>query len=399
MKSNGSPTRIAIAAQHANSAQPTGVEHYCQQLICALARIDRYSKYTLYLRTPPQPWMLELPANFGFKIVPMPVAWTQLGLSREFLRAMPDALLVPSYSMPLIRPRNSVVTIHDLAWAIFPDTHRLKQKLWLRSTHAFASRAARRLIAVSEQTRRDMIAHYPAAANKTSVIYHGYSDESEQTKLRHAEEQTALAEEQKRIDDLPRPYILYLGTLQPRKNVGRLLDAFLAAKMRYEIPHRLVIAGRCGWGYQELLKRISGMSEVSYFGYVRDRFALLRSASLLAHPAIYEGFGLTPLDAFACGVPVVCANTSSLPEVVGDAAELFDPYSVGSIATALGNVLTSEARAAELSQRGRERLRRFSWDDCARQTLDVLGIRAGQDRASLREPSVENFAIPSIAAS
>jgi glycosyltransferase involved in cell wall biosynthesis len=364
--------RIGIAAEHANTANPTGVEHYCQQLILALARLDSKNQYQLYLRTDPLPWIKALPPNFSYKVIPARIAWTQIGLSWEMLKAEPDALLVPSFSMPLIHPKNSIVTIHDVAWHIFPETSPVKQKLWLTFTHRFACRSAKRLIAVSGQTQRDLSERFNVPESKIEVIHHGFSRDSERHMVQNGLDEGAMANEIERINALPKPFVLCLGTIQPRKNLIRLIDAFLKAKSTSNLPHSLVIAGRKGWWCEETLQKIESSPGVTYFDYVLNRFALLCEASLLVQPSIYEGFGLTILDAFAEGVPVACSNISSLPEVAGGAAELFDPYDVDDISSALYRVLSDPGHAAALSTMGLERVKDFTWEECARRTLAVI---------------------------
>lgn len=361
--------KIGIAAEHANTTNPTGVEHYCQQLILALAGLDSKNQYRLYLRTEPLPWIKALPPNFSYKVIPAKFAWTQIRLSWEMLKAKPDILLVPSFSMPFIHPANSIVTIHDLAWYIFPETNPLRQNLWLRFTHRFACRSAKRLIAVSGQTQRDLSERFNVPPSKIEVIHHGFSRHSEQYLAQNGPNQASMVSEIAKIRALPKPFVLCLGTLQPRKNLERLIDAFVRAKSKSHFPHSLVLAGRKGWWCEETLRKIETSPDVFYFGYVLNRFALLCEASLLVQPSIYEGFGLSILDAFSEGVPVACSNVSSLPEVAGGAAELFNPFDVDDISSALSRVLSDPSHAAVLSTMGLVRVKNFTWDECARRTL------------------------------
>jgi glycosyltransferase involved in cell wall biosynthesis len=362
---------IAITAEHANIEQLTGVEHYTRELIQALARVDDRNRYTLYLRTAPGAWCDNLPPNFVTRVMPARIAWTQLRVSWEILWRRPDALLVTSFSMPLVHPKKSIVTIHDLAWHLFPETVQIKQRLWLHFTHIFASKFAARLIAVSEQTKRDMIRILKISSGRIDVIHHGFSDQNQETN-RKAENPTDQSTSIQQASMAQTPFILCLGTLQPRKNLIRLIDAFLALKDQSPLPHTLVIAGRAGWMCQDVLDKIRSSASVVYLGYVEDRLSLLKQADLLVQPAVYEGFGLSLLDAFSQRVPVACSNVSSLPEVAGDAAEYFDPYSVESMTRAILNVLGSPQRSEELRSLGAHRLRGFSWDDCARKTLATL---------------------------
>jgi glycosyltransferase involved in cell wall biosynthesis len=301
-----------------------------------------------------------LPSNFTVRHLPSRIAWTQFRLSLAMLKDRPDALLVPSFSMPLLHPRNTVVAIHDLAWLLYPETETRLQRWSLTFTHIFAKWFARRLIAVSGATKRDLVGRLHVSEASVEVIHHGFAFD-------HAE-----SPESKSNDSYPKPLIVCLGTLQPRKNLGRLIDAFLQMKDETGLPHLLVIAGRKGWMCEDTIAHAKESKDVIYLGYVEDRLALLRDASLLVQPSLYEGFGLSILDAFAERVPVACANSSSLPEVAGDAAEFFDPYSVSSISAAMTKVLNSPTHADDLVQRGWNRLQQFTWDACARKTLHLI---------------------------
>jgi glycosyltransferase involved in cell wall biosynthesis len=351
---------IAIAAEHANSARPTGVEHYTRQLILALSRIDQRNKYVLYIRTAPQRWFSELPQNFTVRHLPSRIAWTQLRLSLAMFTDKPDALLVPSFSMPWIHPKKTIVTIHDLAWLLFPETEEKLQRWSLAVTHTFAKWFASNLIAVSNSTKLNLVSSLGVSESKIKVIHHGFYSEGQEQNT------------ETRINTCAQPIIVCLGTLQPRKNLCRLIDAFSMMKEQHGFPHLLVLAGRKGWMCDEILSRVATTRDVIYIGYIEDRLALIKGAALLVQPSVYEGFGLSVLDAFAERVPVACSNTSSLPEVVGEAAELFDPYSVTSMCLAMSNVLIDPIHANLLAQRGWERLKQFTWDTCASKTLSLL---------------------------
>jgi glycosyltransferase involved in cell wall biosynthesis len=172
------------------------------------------------------------------------------------------------------------------------------------------------------------------------------------------------------------PFILYVGTIEPRKNLGRLLRAYTRLRAKYKTPHRLVVAGGLGWLYQDVLREIDELAsehEVIFLGRVPDEDlpTLYSLADVFAFPSLYEGFGLPPLEAMACGVPVVCSNTSSLPEVVGDAGILVSPYDIDALSEAIAGLLEDPARRSELAARGRERARLFTWERSARQLLAI----------------------------
>jgi glycosyltransferase involved in cell wall biosynthesis len=354
---------IAIEAERANIDNATGVEHYAKQLILALAKIDLQNQYILYLRTNPKAWILNLPKNFRYKVMPFPFAWTQVRLSWEIFWQRPDALFIPASSLPLIHPANSIVTVHDLAWHKFPETFDFWRLTTLRFFNWYVSKFAKKIIAISQQTKKDLLEKYDISPQKIFVIHHGFGDE---------ENEIVDEEEQKQVNALPQQFILYLGTLQPRKNPQGLIDAFLELKEQNKIEHALVLAGGKGWLYNEIMKKIAKHPQIIYLGYVKDRFALLRKASLLIQPAFYEGFGLQLLDAFAAAVPVVAANAPAMPEVAGEAAIYFDPYNKESMKNAILKVLENQALSKELVKKGTERLKQFSWDVCARETLKVI---------------------------
>ena len=220
------------------------------------------------------------------------------------------------------------------------------------------------MIAISQATKDDLVAHYGVPKEKIPVVYHGV-----EPRFRPTPDPAVPARY-----GLPSRYFLYLGTLQPRKNLERLLQAY--AQLSGDVP-ALVLAGAKGWYFERIAAAIAalGLGERVFLpGYVPDEDvpALLTGALALVFPSLYEGFGLPVLEAMACGTPVVTANTSSLPEVVGEAGLLVDPLRVDEIAAAMQRLLADEALRAELSRRGLERAGLFSWDRCARETLAVL---------------------------
>jgi glycosyltransferase involved in cell wall biosynthesis/O-antigen ligase len=364
---------IGIEAERANTDHPTGVEHYAQQLLLALAAIDHQNKYILYVRTKPREWMTRLPKNFSVKVMPFPLFWTQLRISWEMLFHAPDALFIPASALPLIHPRNSVVTIHDIAWKFFPETFSNGMRWFLTISTWFAVRYAKKVIAVSEQTRTDLLAAYDVDPAKITAVLSGFDAEAEQRGQAGA---IATPEESVKISELQDRFVLYLGTLQPRKNVVGLIEAFELLQTEGRTHGAsLVIAGGKGWLYDSIIERINENPGIIYFGYVQDRFSLLKRAALLVQPAFYEGFGLQLLDAFWAGIPVASSNVSSLPEVAVDAAEYFDPHDVQSIARAIDTVLGDPVRAEALVAAGSKRLKDFSWKKTATETQAVLDAK------------------------
>jgi glycosyltransferase involved in cell wall biosynthesis len=263
---------------------------------------------------------------------------------------------------------------------LFPETDAGGQRLSHPATHWFTRVFARKMIAVSESTKRDLVDkfHIPEEKVERSIMASRIL-----SRCPGPTERPPTSQEEASFDSLPKPFIVCLGTLQPRKNISRLIDPLVLMKQQTGLPHSLVIAGRPGWMCDDLLEKIKTPKDVVYLGYVKDRFALLRRTPLLVQPSVHEGFGLSVLVAFAERVPVACSNNSSLPEVAEDAAELFDPYDVASVANAIRKVLCNSGRAAQLCQQGWERLKAFIWGGCAGKTLAMLSTATRAHAAPL----------------
>ncbi len=362
---------IGIDAERANNPVKTGVEHYAKQLILHLAKIDHANKYILYLRTPPENWFAQLPSNFSVKIlgygpIPFPYLWTQLRLSWEMLWHAPDLLFIPAATMPLIHPRRSVYTSHDLGWIHYPEIFTWYMRQFHRVFSWIASHTAKRIIAISDATKRDLIKFYKLRPEKISVVPHGY--EAEPKDFNKLSSEVAA--------QLPEKYVLFLSTLQPRKNVSLLIDAFRDLKTQHpELPHKLVIVGKAGWKFEQILRKIDENKDiVVYLKHISDddRWPVYHRADTFIHPSLYEGFGMWILEAFECEVAVAVANNSSLPEVGGDAAVYFDPKSKQEIQDAMYKLLTNPELRAELIAKGKQRLPLYGWDRCAKETLAVF---------------------------
>ncbi len=366
-------SRLAVAAR-------TGTEHYSYELLAALAQADRRDRFTLYCNRRPAA-LPPLGPNFALRAIPFARLWTHARLSAELALRPPDVLFVPAHVLPLgapLRRTRTVVTIHDMGYLHFPEAHTPMHRRYLALSTLWSARAATHVIAISGATRDDLVRHAGVAPAKISVIHHGLSP-----RFRPADEQ-AIAAARARYG-IAGPYFLYVGTVQPRKNLVRLIEAFAAAGARgWEIGvgagasnPQLVIAGKRGWLTEAIERRAAelGVAErVIFTGYLPDEDvpALLSGALAFVFPSLYEGFGMPVLEAMACGAPVLAANTSSLPEVAGDAALLVDPADTAAIAAGLARLAAEPALRADLRARGIARAAEFSWERCARETLAVL---------------------------
>lgn len=361
---------IGIDASRAVAAERTGTENYSLLLIRALTQLDRQNRYRLYFNRAPEPDLFPAQENVELWSMPFPRLWTHSRLSWEMARRPPDVLFVPAHVLPLVHPRRCVVTVHDLGYLYYPQAHPRAARWYLQWSTAYNVRAAAHVLADSRVTKRDLIEHCHAAPDKVTVAYPGCDP-----RLAPVRDQEQLSAVWQRYE-IASPYALYVGTLQPRKNVGVLLDAF-SALLRQGVDAHLVIAGRKGWLYEPLFARVGelGLEEkVRFTGYVpgTDLPALLSGARVLVLPSLYEGFGFPVLEAMACGTPVICSDAASLPEVAGDAAILVSPHDAQQLTIALRRLLEDDALCRELSARGLRQAARFSWEACARQVLQVL---------------------------
>ena len=270
------------------------------------------------------------------------------------------------YTFPLICPSRRVVTIHDLTFSLWPKMHTRARRIIMPFFTKMALRRAEGVLFVSDSTRKDAEQVFGVSRNMRCVIPLGVEDKYFLAVVEAQLERTIL-----RLG-IDRPYVLFLGTLEPRKNVIRLVQAFeLVGKQHTE--HLLVIVGGLGWHYEPALQAIDTSplkGRIRYLGYISesDKIDLIAGCDLLAYPSLYEGFGLPVLEGMAVGVPVVTSNISSLPEVAGDAAILIDPTSVEQIVAAIDSVLSDEIEEDRLRKAGRERAGHFSWKKTAELT-------------------------------
>jgi glycosyltransferase involved in cell wall biosynthesis len=382
--------RIAIDA-HAVGAKLGGNESYAINLIEALAQIDSVNQYTIYVTTNEarerfhQRW-----PNFTIHstLPHTPLIRIPLTLSAE-LRKHPVDVLHVQFTAPPFCPCPVVVSIHDLSFEHLPQTFNRRSRTQLRLTVRHSARRATRILSLSEHTRRDIIETYGINPARVSAIplaapqhFGPVTDKSELQRVRH----------NYGIDG---EYILCVGSIQPRKNLARLVKAY--ASLRGDISQdklpKLVLVGKCAWLYDETLRTLdeTGVRDaVVLTGYVpeADLPALYSGALCFVYPSYFEGFGLPPLEAMKCGAPVIVGNQTSLPEVVGDAALTVDPFAVEEIASAMKRLINDPALRQELSVKGQSRANAFSWRETARKTLlvyqEVVKERVGQHFVATR---------------
>ncbi len=365
---------IGIDASRAFLKRRTGIEEYAYQVIrhlrTALPATDSVVLYvrkklhiTDYkLRVVIPEINFDLPDNWRVCGIWAPRFWTQIGLSIEMLLKPPDILFVPAHTVPIIHPANTVVTVHGLEYEFCPQAYSFWERLYMRASIRFSCRTASTVVCVSENTKRDVMRLYQVPEEKIRVVYEGFSQpvNSQQSTKRHE-----------------KPYLLFVGRLEERKNIVRIIEAFETLKERYGIPHRLVLAGKSGFGYGKISIRsqASGIrNEILEVGYVTEaeKWELLRNADIFLFPTLYEGFGIPILEAQSVGVPVVASDTSSMPEVGGEGAVYADPYSAESIADGIRKVLSDSGFRDDIIEKGLVNAGRFGWHGCAKKISDIL---------------------------
>ncbi len=362
--------RIAIDAR---KLRDYGIGTYVRNLLRHLSRIDSKTEYVLFCRAEDCGAVEELGENF--RAVPENArpysASEQLRIPMDLRREGIDLFHAPHYVLPPLTPCKSVVTIHDCIHLRFPQylPNRFAYA-YARSSLWFATHRSNRVLTVSEASKRDILRYFRVPERKIDVIYNAIDE-------RFGE--PPAPEEIERVRDryqLNAPYVLYAGNIKPHKNLERLIEAFHMLR-RGDLEHvKMLIIGDEISKYATLRRAVHRYKlhkHVRFFGFVPDKTlaVLYRLARAFVFPSLYEGFGLPPLEAMASGTPVITSNLSSLPEVVGDAALLIDPYDADAIADAMRRVLLDSDLRDDLRQRGLRRVGEFSWDRSVRRVREI----------------------------
>jgi len=381
----------------------TGVEEYTINLLSNMLCLDKNVKYKLFYNGYQKmelnyDW-LKLP---NVELMQFRMPNRVLDISSHFLNHPKldkllkgvDLFFSPHIFLSSVSGKcKTVTTFHDLSFEMYPEFYSAGKSYWHFSVNPKKqAEKADRIIAVSQSTKDDLVKFYGIESSKIKVIYSGVDDES-----KIVDSELRILEVRKKYN-LPEKYILYLGTLEPRKNIIGLIKAFELFKKRNPpsplfqrgscVPSlskgvrgisgvKLVIAGSKGWLYKDIFKVANSSfvkDDIIFAGFIndQDKPILYNSAELFVYPSFYEGFGFPPLEAMLCGVPVITSNFSSLPEAVGDAAVMVDPYNLDELAEAMQMVLADDKLRNILIQKGFERVKKFNWKKCAEETLEVL---------------------------
>lgn len=371
--------------------EATGIATYVLNLLAQFVRIDSPHTFYIFVRRPSYELRQLASTESRVRLVsPVGPGWFWKAFGSAFLsrRCGADLLFVPAHRVPLIRLVPTVAVIHDLGFEVFPETFRTSDRRRISWATRMAVRNADNLIAVSESTKRDLINIYKCKPERIHVTHLGYDRQIFEPSPVGAETNISALEKY----GLQKPFFLHVGVLQPRKNIIRLIDAFAQYIREERVSDvQLAIVGKLGWKYEEILERANApdvREQVVMTGAVQsqDLPIVYKSALALMMPSLYEGFGLPILEAMACGTPVACSRSSSLTEVAGEAALLFDPCSIEEIASTMRRLSREPALRAQMISMGLCRVKYFSWEDTARETLDVLCATAEGDRKQMSFP-------------
>jgi len=359
---------IAIDASRTTVNRVTGTEHYARQLITHLIYLNDTLKephrITLYFRDEPEKDTLPHSFFTTRQIKPMRRLWTHIALARAINQDKPDVTFVPAHTLPFWFEGKAVVTVHDLGYRLFPQAHPWKQRQYLELTTRYSAYRANLILADSLATARDLGEFYGTNREKIRVVYPGVE----------APMYTTSPFDMREKYQLNTAYVVFIGTLQPRKNIERMVQAFCQWRdtLGKDKDVQLILAGGKGWLFDEAW--VQGHDDVRLLGYIdeEDKGALLANAECLLFPSLYEGFGFPTLEAMHMGTAVIASNTSSLPELVGNAGILVNPLDINEIVGALDLIIGNTAMKQNFRTEGMKRTDLFTWERAAEDAMQAL---------------------------
>lgn len=374
----------------------TGVGYYTEHLLQHLAREVAVSgDEIVVVSNQPIDTQAPLPPHVrvheGHRF-PIRIGWMQMRAAAALESLRPDVAHFTNAMIPFGSPVPTVVTVHDMSLRLYPRCHPVRRLLLNRPLMHVAIRRATAIVTVSHSARRDLLRLHGVPPDRVSVVH-----EAASPVFRPIADRARLDDIRARYS-LPERFILYVGTIEPRKNLMRLMTAFANAR-KAAVRHHLVCVGPYGWASRDLsghIERLGIRDAVHFTGYVpfEDLPAIYNLGDFLAFPSLYEGFGLPVVEAMASGIPVLTSNTSSLREIAGDAAATIDPTDTDAMSAAIHRLATDSDLRRELSDLGLRRARRFSWTQTAREMLAVYHRAAGQTVAIPAPAAVERNGQP-----
>ncbi len=366
--------KIGIDGSRAFINKRTGIEEYSYQVIKNIIPWLKSDEVFLYIRHN-QEVDLELPENWKIKKLRFPRFWTQIRLSLEMILNPVDTLFIPAHTVPIVHPKKTIVVVHGLEYEFYPDAYPLADRLYMRAVIKNSCKWASGVVCVSENTKKDLVKLYGIDDNKITVVYEGYNENANAF-----EKNSYSGIKNKKAKNIFRngiKYIFFVGRIEKRKNISNIIKAFDFLKDKYRVSHKLVLAGKPGYGYEEIQKNIARSvfgEDIVELGYISDheKWALLKKSDMLIFPSFYEGFGLPILEAQNALIPVITSNTSSIPEVAGEAALYSDPQDYITMAENIHVLIKNESAKNDLVKRGYENVKRFSWVICAKKIANIL---------------------------
>jgi glycosyltransferase involved in cell wall biosynthesis len=360
---------IGIDGSRAFLKRRTGIEEYSYRVIEHLRNelVGDNIGVRLYIRED-QEVDFELPENWSVQAIKPKRFWTQIGLSLEMFLRPVDVLFVPAHTIPFIHPEKTLVVIHGLEYEFCPEAYARFDRRYMRFFIRYSCKAAGKVICVSENTKRDVARLYGTPLEKMRVIYEGYTADQ-----RIKREEKGKNKEQGTRNE----WVLFIGRIEERKNIVRLVKVFEILKKEFGFSGKLVLAGKPGHGYDRVRRAIDTSdyrSDILEKGYVseEEKWELLANASAFFFATLYEGFGIPVLEAQSMRIPTVISENSVLPETAGDGALLVDPLDEHALAEALHRLISDENERNAIIKKGLMNVKRFSWGKCAREIASVL---------------------------
>ncbi|MBT4849834.1 glycosyltransferase family 4 protein [Candidatus Parcubacteria bacterium] len=360
---------IGLEATRANKKYKTGTEWYAWHLLQQFKKLDHENKFVVYYNNILADALKETPANFVIKNLPWPFKkfWTHMRLSLELIKNPVDKFFA-SNAVPLLTKGEVIVTIHDLGFFRNPELYHPLERIYQQISHKLAVKKAKKIVTVSEATKKDIKKYFPKYKEEIKVTHLGYNADTFKILEKHEKMQFID------IHDLPDDFFLYIGRLETKKNVANLIKAYKKTNRKWP----LVLGGRPGnFGYDEI-ERLANDPEIKddiiILGYVSQANypRLMASARAFVFPSKFEGFGIPLIEAMACKVPILASDIPVFREVAVDSALYFDPDNIDDIAQKMDKITTDEKLQETLAIKGLQRSRQFSWEKCARETLDFI---------------------------
>lgn len=366
---------IWIDGYEANVLQRLGSGQVAVEILRNLEKIDLENNYTVLLPNSPLDDLPKERDGWKYRILKPSKLWTRIALplALYLCKQKPDLFFTPTHYIPRFSPVKRVVTIFDLAYLHFPEMFQQKDLWQLTNWTKFSIENANHILTISDFSAKDIAKQYKVGKQKITVAYPGYDSKI----FREIDDKEKIKDIQDKYKIIGK-YIIYIGTIQPRKNLIRLIEAFSKIdNLKLVIVGKTNGLGRQGWMFDQILespKKLGIEERIVFTGFVptEELPYLLAGAEAFIQPSLWEGFGIPVVEAMAVGTPVLVSNVSSLPEVAGDAGLKFDPYSIDQIEQAIRTITTDKKLRAKKSKEGLLRVKKFSWEKMARKLIDVF---------------------------